>query len=134
MDINSVNYSGFAQNVQSASKLNETNEANKMTGLSTALDISGSKENSIEELKVQADSINNMLSQLGQAVTFSIDEGTQSSVVKLVDKTTDEVIKQYPNEGSLEMMKNIQNYLESVQKTGLSSKEGLTGILFNEII
>jgi len=78
--------------------------------------------------------VNSRLEQLGVGIAFSVDETTQSSVIKVIDRTTDEVIKQYPNEGSLEMMKNIQSYLESVQKDGVLNKEGLTGVLFNEII
>jgi flagellar protein FlaG len=78
--------------------------------------------------------VNSRLEQLGVGLAFYVDESTQSSVVKVIDRTTDEVIKQYPNEGSLEMMKHIQSYLESVQKSGILNKEGLTGVLLNEII
>ncbi|MDX1346913.1 MAG: flagellar protein FlaG [Thiomicrorhabdus chilensis] len=82
----------------------------------------------------QADQLNQQLAQLGQSLAFSVDENTQSTVVKIVDKTTDEVIKQFPSEGSLKIMQNIQNYLNTVQQSGLPTKEGLTGTLFNEII
>jgi flagellar protein FlaG len=87
-----------------------------------------------ELLQTQVDDVNSKLNQLGVGLAFSVDENTQSSVVQVVDKTTDEVIKQYPNEGSLKIMKNIQDYLNSVQQSSLSVKEGLTGVLFNEII
>lgn len=82
----------------------------------------------------QVTQVNSKLEQLGMGVAFSIDEGTQSPVLKVIDRVTNEVIKQYPNEGSLEMMKNIQSYLESVQKGGMADKEGLTGSLISEII
>lgn len=78
--------------------------------------------------------VNSRLEQLGVGLAFHVDESTQSSVVKIVDRTNDEVIKQYPNEESLKMMKHIQSYLESVQKSGILNKEGLTGVLLNEII
>lgn len=134
MDINSVNPLSLSQNVQSTEKLSDLNESKQVSESSVVSPKSSAQKEATEELKIQADSLNNVLNQLGQAVTFVVDETTQYSVVKVVDKTTDEVIKQYPNEGSLKMMKNIQDYLDSVQKTGLSSKEGLTGALFNEII
>ncbi len=82
----------------------------------------------------QVAQVNSKLEQLGVGIAFSVDESTQSSVIKVIDKTTDEVIKQFPNAGSLEMMKNIQSYLESVQKSGMPNKEGLTGSLISEII
>ncbi len=87
-----------------------------------------------EAMQVQVEQVNSRLEQLGVGVAFSVDESTQSSVIQVIDKTTDEVIKQFPNEGSLKIMKNIQDYLNSVQQSSLSTKEGLTGVLLNEII
>ena len=134
MDVNSVNPLASSQGVKSTVELNEPADLKVITESSAVAPKSDTQKESTEVLKAQADSLNNVLSQLGQTVTFDVDESTQYSVVKVVDKTTDEIIKQYPNEGSLQMMKNIQDYLDSVQKTGSSSKEGLTGTLFNEII
>ena len=87
-----------------------------------------------QAIQDQVEQVNSQLGQLGLGLTFSVDENTQSSVVKVIDKTTDEIIKQYPNEDSLKMMKNIQDYLNSVQQSSSTTKEGLTGVLFNEII
>jgi flagellar protein FlaG len=87
-----------------------------------------------EAVQLQIEQVNSKLEQMDVGLAFSVDENTQSSVVKLVDKSTDEVIKQYPNEESLKMMKNIQDYLNSVQQSVLSTKEGLKGVLLNEII
>lgn len=81
----------------------------------------------------QLDDLNPKLEQLGLGITFSVDENTKSSIIKLIDKTTDEVIKQFPSEGSLKIMSNIQSYLNSVQND-LQSKESLTGTLLSEII
>lgn len=44
----------------------------------------------------QVDSLNSRLQQLGLGVAFAVDEKTQSSVIKVIDKTTDEIVKQYP--------------------------------------
>ncbi|WP_040725688.1 flagellar protein FlaG [Thiomicrorhabdus sp. Kp2] len=87
-----------------------------------------------QAIQNQVEQVNSKLEQLGLGLTFSVDENTQSSVVKVIDKTTDEIIKQYPNEDSLKMMKNIQDYLDSVHQSNSSTKESLTGVLFNEII
>ena len=87
-----------------------------------------------QAIQTQVEQVNSRLEQLGLGLTFSVDENTKSSVVKVIDKTTDEIIKQYPNEDSLKMMQNIQDYLDSVQQSNTSKKESLTGVLFNEII
>ncbi len=85
-------------------------------------------------LNEQVQKLNEQLLHLGQGLLFSVDENTRSSVVKVIDRKTDEVLKQFPTEGSLKIINNIQNYLESVQQSGERTKEGLTGVLFNEII
>jgi flagellar protein FlaG len=87
-----------------------------------------------EALQSQVEQVNSRLGELGIGVAFMVDESTKASVVKVIDKTTEEVLKQFPNEGSLRMMQNIQNYLETVQTGGAVNKEGLTGNLFSEII
>lgn len=78
--------------------------------------------------------VNNKLEQLGIGMAFTVDDKTQSSVIKVVDKTTDEIIKQFPSEDSLRVMKNIQEYLNTVQNSGGANSDSLTGTLLSEII
>ncbi len=87
-----------------------------------------------KEVQQQVEQVNSRLEQLGMGVSFSVDESSQSPVIKVIDRSTDEVIKQFPNEGSLKRMEHIQSYLDSVQQNGMTNKENLTGVLFNEII
>ena len=82
--------------------------------------------------KVEA--VNSQLNLTNLGLTFLVDESTQSSVVKVVDKATDEVIRQFPTDGSLKIMSNIQSYLDSVQSKDYPTKAGLTGLLLNEVI
>jgi flagellar protein FlaG len=87
-----------------------------------------------QEMLDQVGQVNSRLEQLGAGVSFSVDESTQSPVIKVIDRATDEVIKQFPNEGSLKMMQIIQSHLDSVQQSSIANKENLTGVLFSEII
>jgi len=89
---------------------------------------------SFNDIENQAISLNEKMLLLGLSLAFSVDEGTQSSVVTVWDRKTNEVVKQLPSDGSLKMMKNIQDYLDNLQLNELKEKESLTGILFNEII
>jgi len=89
---------------------------------------------SSKEIQEQVNQVNSRLEQLGMGVSFSIDETTSSPVIKVIDRATDEIIKQFPNEDSLKRMQHIQSYLDSVQQNGSANKENLTGVLFNEII
>ncbi|UQB42717.1 flagellar protein FlaG [Thiomicrospira microaerophila] len=80
------------------------------------------------------DQMNQRLVEMGVGVTFAVDQDTGSSIVKVIDKTSNEVMKQFPSEDALRMMRNIQNYLDSATQTQLSDAKGLTGSLINEII
>jgi flagellar protein FlaG len=66
-------------------------------------------------------------------VNFDRDADTNRPIVRIIDRQTDEVIKQYPSEDALALMKNIQNYLMQ-QSSSTVNKQELTGALFNEII
>jgi len=134
MYINSINTLTGQQSTQGLAEVNSKVEGKVPAETSVVSPKSIAVEDTPEALGLQAENLNKILEQLGQSITFGVDQGTQSSVVKVVDKTTDELIKQYPSEGSLKMMKNIQDYLERAQQFGGLTKEGLTGGLFNEII
>jgi len=136
MDINSILSSAVAnQTQQPVSKpVAENLEKQQQSEPSVVSPKSNTQPETVEELTNQADQLNQQLDRLGQSIAFSVDENSQFSVVKVVDKTTDEIIRQFPSEGSLKIMKNIQSYLDTVQQNGLQSKEGLTGTLISEII
>lgn len=134
MDINSINTLAGLQSTQELAEGSSKVDSKVPVETSVVSPKSIAVEDTPEALGVQVENLNKILEQLGQSITFGVDQGTQSSVVKVVDKTTDELIKQYPSEGSLRMMKNIQEYLERAQQSGGLTKEGLTGSLFNEII
>jgi len=135
MDINSILSSAVAnQTQQSVSKPAAAETVKQQADSSVVSPLSNTQVDSVKEVVAKAEQLNKQLESVGQSLSFSVDESTQSSVVKVVDKTTDEVIKQFPTEGSLKVMKDIQTYLELVQEGGQSGKEGLTGTLFNEII
>ncbi|WP_044410361.1 flagellar protein FlaG [Thiomicrospira microaerophila] len=80
------------------------------------------------------DQMNQRLDQMGIGVAFAVDQDTGSSIVKVVDKASNEVMKQFPSEDALRMMRNIQNYLDSASQTQISDAKGLTGSLISEII
>ncbi|WP_082676683.1 flagellar protein FlaG [Thiomicrospira sp. WB1] len=92
------------------------------------------KEVSIEDLTATADTLNNAMQLAGQSLAFSVDEETQSQVVKVIDTNTDEVIRQFPSDQALQQMEHINNYLNSLQQSGQTTQENLTGALFSEII
>ena len=136
MDINNILSSAAAsQSSQSVEKPTVVMETKQQQSESSVVSpASNTQSATLLELSDKAEQLNQQMELLSQSLAFRVDESTQSPVVTVVDKTTDEVIRQFPSEGSLRIMQNIQNYLNSVQQNGLQTKEGLTGSLFNEII
>jgi flagellar protein FlaG len=135
MDINTILSSTVAsQGQQSVAKPAAGQPVKQQSEESVVSPVANTESVTLTELSEKAEQLNQQMKLLGQSLAFSVDESTNESVVKVVDKTTDEVIRQFPTEGSLRIMQNIQNYLNSVQQNGVQTKEGLTGSLFSEII
>lgn len=89
----------------------------------------------IEDIDVEnINQFNQQLESFGVNLRFLLDEATSSSIVKMVDTTTDEVVKQFPSEDALKRIQSIQEYLNSVSQKALHDNNGLTGALFSEII
>lgn len=78
--------------------------------------------------------INSQLDALNLGVAFAIDDATNSSIVKVIDRSTSEVIRQYPNDEALKVMQNIRAFLDSVTNSQSIDSKGLTGTLLNEMI
>lgn len=81
----------------------------------------------------EMDAINKGLAGYGLGVNFALDNETNQSVLKIVDRQTSEVVRQYPSEDALKMIKSIQEYLSQPPSSG-GGKQELTGALFNEMI
>lgn len=70
-------------------------------------------------------------------LSFSIDEETNASVVKVIDKETNEVIRQIPSEEMLAISKSIDELIERQNNDYDDSSSGKTsgtksGILFSQ--
>lgn len=57
-----------------------------------------------------------LLSRLNQKLSFSIDENTGKTVIKILDKQTDEVVKQFPPQEFLDMVYNLNKAAAVVLK------------------
>jgi flagellar protein FlaG len=64
-------------------------------------------EPSREELKDAVDKLNLSMTAASQDLEFSVDEDSKQTVVKLVDRTTHEVLRQMPTKEALEIAKAL---------------------------
>jgi flagellar protein FlaG len=59
------------------------------------------------ELRATVDNLNRYLKSVDQGVQFEIDEGTGRTVVRVVDRTTAEVIRQMPSDEMLAIARSL---------------------------
>jgi|GEM_PF-2332869 len=138
MDIQNVSNNIFSPSAQKVTEVTQRVEGgDPKSSIGSLNPNQGDQSNvspSLEVLKTKVDELNQALKASDQQITFGLDETTQSPVIQVKDRSTNELIRQLPSEDSLKMMQQIQEYLDRAQPTGSLNKESLTGNLFNEII
>lgn len=65
---------------------------------------------SMDELQDAVGKLNASIPASSQGLEFSIDEDSKRTVVKLVDLTTKEVVRQYPSEEALRISKSLDGF------------------------
>jgi len=73
------------------------------------------RQPSAEQLKQAADTINQVMRQSNPSLEFefSVDAGTKKPVVRVVDTTTGELIRQIPSEATLAIAHSIDQFQKS---------------------
>lgn len=66
-------------------------------------------EISREDVEGMVEALKELTETLQTKLNFSVDSGTNSIVVKVIDKDTDKVIKQIPPESMLELQEKMQD-------------------------
>lgn len=65
------------------------------------------QEDKSKALNQSVETMNKLMKSLNNSLRFSVDEDTGKTVVKVVDSTTQEVIKQFPSEEAIELTKAL---------------------------
>lgn len=71
----------------------------------------GATEPSLEQVKQAVQDINKSLKSLAQGLEFSVNTDTRQTVVKVIDRQTQEVIRQMPSEQALQIAKALDQVL-----------------------
>lgn len=72
------------------------------------------QEPSAKELKRLTEELQSKLGGVNSQLLFSIDQTTGSSIVKIMDRATQEVIRQIPSEEMLQIAKGLDRYKEGL--------------------
>jgi len=65
----------------------------------------------MDELKDAVGKLNASMRDNGRSLEFSIDEDSKRTVVKLIDVSTKEVVRQYPTEEALRISKSLDSFM-----------------------
>jgi flagellar protein FlaG len=66
-----------------------------------------SRQASANEVEKATDQVNKFVSSVNNGIQFSIDKETGISVVKVIDKSTNEIIRQIPGDEILQIAKTL---------------------------
>lgn len=109
MDIAPIG-SGYVPNQAQPAANRETRAAETPRTAATAVKQAAPEQTSRqkpEDLKKAVDSMNEFASNLSGSLRFSIDDDTGQTIVKVIDSSTKEVIKQIPTEEMLAISKSL---------------------------
>lgn len=69
---------------------------------------------SVEEVKSAVTAINRVIQQTNPNLEFSVDTDTKRTVVKMVDTSTGELLRQYPSEAALAISRDIEQFQQGL--------------------
>lgn len=69
---------------------------------------------SVAELTSAVAAINQAMQQSGRNLEFSVDSDTKKTVVKMVDTSTGELIRQFPTEETLAISRGIEQFQQGL--------------------
>ena len=72
---------------------------------------------SMEVLESAVAALNQAMQQSNQSLEFSVDTNTQRTVVKMVDTSTGELIRQFPTDATLAISRGIDDFQQGLLLT-----------------
>lgn len=72
---------------------------------------------SLEEVKQAVEAINHAMRQSNRDLEFQVDSDTRKTVVKMVDTSTGELIRQFPTETTLAISRGIEQFQQGLLLT-----------------
>lgn len=98
---------GKAQATSSGS-MGRTGEVRKAPVQVSKASSEASQQADIEALKEALKDLNNKMGQMNRSLQFSVDSSTREVVVKVVDTSSGEIIRQIPPDDVLKMRENFE--------------------------
>jgi len=77
----------------------------------TAIQAGQKAELSVEKLQAAVEKMNELMQNGQRSLNFSVDDSTERVVVKVMDTTTQEVVRQIPTEETLKFAEHLEGML-----------------------
>ena len=108
-------------------------DVNKKAEVVFKQDVENSEQNEESELKTESDLISDAMKTISEfismpvrTVNFTQDDGSEKTVIKIYDSTSNELIKQFPSEEILLIAQRIVELQQDIsQKTGILLDESI---------
>jgi len=101
---------GSAQTQSSARSTGATSGAERVSSAaSTAAQPASAAPASLQEVEQAMEEVRSAIAPMAQDLLFSIEEDTGKTIIKVVDSSTDEVIRQIPSEEIITIAKALDN-------------------------
>jgi len=103
--------------VNSTSKASEAAAAQEATKAAAAQEAAKTNVD-MQKLEETISNANKVMEKMDRSLQFSVDKGTERIVVKVVDDSTGEVVREIPPEEILRLQAHFKEMLESNQSMG----------------
>lgn len=115
------NRSSVSLDTTSSSKVNGKFESVTDDKLESSSESEESEKRDIlsENLKLELEKINNFIPLTSTNLSFEFDEGSHAPFIRVVDKDSNEVIREIPSEDFREVAKALNNLADKISRKGV---------------
>ncbi len=108
-------------NLPKPEKLDDSNQERSKVSSKFSVNDENEKSNFefIKEVKENLKKINDFIPVSSTGVSFEFNETESNPIIKVIDKSNDEVIREIPSEEFREMAKALDEFAEKVSSTGV---------------
>jgi flagellar protein FlaG len=100
----------LSQGSRSSSKVDQAEEASNLNPNTLNVNNQKQTEERADAVKQKVAELNQYVQNLDRKLQFSVDDTSGDTIVKVIDKETDELIRQIPSEELLDVKRAIDEY------------------------
>lgn len=101
--------SSQSSQVQQEKSVNSEGKLSAGSNSSSVTDVANENAQlTVQEIEQTVESLNNAMTLIERGINFEVDNDNDRTIIRIVDRDTDEVIKQIPSEDLLKLIDHMQ--------------------------